>query len=203
VTAILNPSCMSNLGFRGDAPMTRWIRIYSAALLIVLPLCQAQTARAKKAAAPQKPEPTEAELVEYVRGALLSLSPSDGINDNLEIRYDEARKILTVIGPSGHCDEFIEALNPNNLVWDVFDPSDSDRQREKLLRLTMVSVIGKNARTCYDKEDHVALDVLGNRARFLFSQSKAEDTPDFEEKMSKAFKKLIEFAGGETEKELF
>jgi hypothetical protein len=183
--------------------MTRWTRMFAATLLIALPLCPAQTARVRKDAAPQKPEPTESELVEYIRGALLSLSPNDGINDNLEVRYDETRKILTVIGPSGRCDEFISALNPNNLVWDVFDPSDSDRQREKLLRLTLVSIIGKNARTCYDKADHVALDVLGNRARFLFSQSKADDLPAFEEKMSKAFKKLIELSGGETEKELF
>lgn len=182
--------------------MMRRACMSAAALLLVLPFCLAQT-HAKKAAAPPKPEPTEPELVEYIRGALLSLSPNDGINDNLEVRYDETRKVLTVIGPNGRCDEFINALNPNNVVWDVFDPSDSDRQREKLLRITLVSVIGKNARTCYDASDHVAPDVLGNRARFLFSQSKADDLPDFQVRMTKAFKKLIELTGGETEKELF
>jgi hypothetical protein len=177
-------------------------RICAAALLAVLPLCSAQTATHKKASEP-KPEPTEPELVEYIRGALLSLSPSDGINDNLEVRYDETAKVLTIIGPSGRCDAFLTALNPNHAVWDVFDPSDSDRQREKLIRLTMVSVIGKNARTCYDKADHVNLDLIGNRARFLFSQPKADDIPDFQEKMAKAFKKLIVLAGGAPEKELF
>ena len=64
-------------------------RIPVAALLLILPLCAAQTAKPRKAPPPPKPEPTEAELVEYVRGALLSLSPNDGINDNLEVRYDE------------------------------------------------------------------------------------------------------------------
>ena len=183
--------------------MRHLARIQVAALLLILPLCAAQTARSKKAPPPPKPEPTEADLVEYVRGALLSLSPSDGINDNLEVRYDDSRKVLTIIGPAGRCDEYLSALDPNNAVWDVFDPSDSERQREKLLRLTLVSVIGKNARTCYDTSDHVDLNVMGNRARFLFSQSKADDLPDFQEKMAKAFKKLIVLAGGEAEKDLF
>jgi hypothetical protein len=183
--------------------MTRWIRICAAAFLVVLPLCSAQTAKTRKPAAVPKPEPTEPELVEYIRGALLSLSPNDGINDNLEVRYNETTKVLTVIGPSGRCDEFLSSLNPNNTVWDVFDPSDSDRQREKLLRLTMVSVIGKTARTCYDQSDHLDLNVTANRARFLFSQSKADDVPEFQEKMAKAFKKLIVLAGGAPEKDLF
>ena len=183
--------------------MRHFARIQVAAMLLLLPLCTAQSTKTKKAAPPPKPEPTEAELVEYVRGALLSLSPNDGINDNLEVRYDENRKVVTIIGPAGRCDEFLSALDPNNAVWDVFDPSDSDRQREKLLRLTLVSVIGKTARTCYDTSDHVDLNVMGNRARFLFSQSKADDMPDFQEKMAKAFKKLIVLTGGAPEKDLF
>jgi hypothetical protein len=177
-------------------------RLCAAALLAVLPLCVAQTTSHKKAPEP-KPEPTEPELVEYIRGALLSLSPSDGINDNLEVRYDETAKVLTVIGPAGRCDAFLTALDPNHAVWDVFDPSDSERQREKLVRLTMVSVIGKNARTCYDQANHVNLDLIGNRARFLFSQPKADEIPDFQDKMAKAFKKLIVLAGGQPEKDLF
>jgi hypothetical protein len=64
-------------------------------------------------------------------------------------------------------------------------------------------VIGKNARTCYDSSDHLDLNVMGNRARFLFSQSKADDLPDFQDKMAKAFKKLIVLTGGEPEKDLF
>jgi hypothetical protein len=183
--------------------MSHHLRICVAALLMILPLSPAQTAKSKKASPSPKPEPTEPELVEYVRGALLSLSPSDGINDNLEVRYDDTKKILTIIGPAGRCDEFLSALNPNNAVWDVFDPSDSERQREKLLRLTMVSVLGKNARTCYDSSDHVDLNVMGNRARFLFSQSKADDLSDFQEKMAKAMKKLIVLSGGAAEKDLF
>jgi hypothetical protein len=183
--------------------MTPRSRICAAVLVVVLPFCAAQTPSHKKAPAAPKPEPTESDLVEYIRGALLSLSPNDAINDNLEVRYDDAKKVLTVIGPSGRCDEFLSALNPNNAVWDVFDPSDSERQREKLLRLTMVSVIGKTARTCYDKSDHVNLDVMSNRARFLFSQSKADDVADFQEKIAKAFKKLIVLTGGAPEKDIF
>lgn len=174
-----------------------------AMFLLSASLCIAQTTAHKKTAPPPKPEPTEPDLVEYIRGALLSLSPSDGINDNLDVRYDETGKVFTITTPAGHCDLFISALNPNNAVWDVFDPSDSDRQREKLVRLTMVSVSGKTARTCYNKQDQVDTTLVGNRARFLFSEPKADDVPDFHDKMTKAMKKLITLTGGAAEKDIF
>jgi hypothetical protein len=181
----------------------QWTSICAAAVLFaLLPFCSAQ-ARSRTKAPDPKPEPTQAELVEYIRAALLSLSPNDGINDNLDITFDSASSVLTVIQPGGRCDEFIGALNANNIVWDVFDPSDSDRQREKLLRLTMVSVSGKSARTCYDKLDHVDANLIGNRARFLFSLPKADEVPDFQTKMAKAFKKLIALSGGAPEKDIF
>jgi len=182
--------------------MTRQAIAGAAMLLLAASCCFAQVAH-KKAAPPPKPEPTESDLVEYIRGALLSLSPSDGINDNLDVRYDETNKVLTVTTPGGHCDLFVSGLNPNNAVWDVFDPSDSDRQREKLLRLTMVSVSGKTARTCYDKLDHIDATLIGNRARLLFSEPKADDVPDFHDKMTKAMKKLIVLDGGAPEKDIF
>lgn len=183
--------------------MTRWARISAATVLLFVPLCIAQTSAHKKGAPPPKPEPTESDLIEYIRGALLSLSPSDGINDNLDVRYDETNKVLTVTTPAGHCDLFIGALDANFAVWDVFDPSDSDRQREKLDRLTLVSVLGKTARTCYDKLDHIDTTLVVNRARLLFSQPKADDVPDFQSNMAKAIKKLIVLDGGTPEKDLF
>ena len=171
-------------------------------LLVLASFCGAQTAH-KKAAPPPKLEPTESDLVEYIRGALLSLSPSDGINDNLYVNYDEAKKAFTITTPAGRCDIFLSGLNPNNAVWDIFDPSDTDQQREKLLRLTMVSVSGKTARTCYDKSDRIDTTLIGNRARLLFSQPKVDDVPDFQEKMTKAMKKLIVLDGGAPEKDIF
>jgi len=182
--------------------MTPWVRICAACVLLFVTLSAAQTAH-KKASPPPKPEPTESDLVEYIRGALLSLSPNDGINDNLDVRYDETNKILTITTPAGHCDMFIGSLDANYAVWDVFDPSDSDRQREKLDRLTMVSVLGKTARTCYDKLDHIDTTLAANRARLLFSQPKADDVPDFQSNMAKAIKKLIVLDGGAPEKDLF
>lgn len=183
--------------------MPQSIRLCALSLLLWLPLCAAQTTPHKKAAPPPKPEPTESDLVEYIRGALLSLSPNDGVNDNLDVRYDTETKVFTLTTPGGHCDLFVSALNPNNAVWDIFDPSDSERQREKLVRLTMVSVTGKTARTCYDKLDHVDTTLIGNRARFLFSEPKTDDVPDFQGKMTKAFKKLIALTGGAEEKSIF
>lgn len=182
--------------------MTHLVRFCAAALIAVLPACSAQTATHKKGADP-KPEPTQPELVEYIRGALLALSPNDGIDDNIDVNFDSTSNVLTVTQPSGHCDFFLGSLNANNVIWDVYDPSDTDRTREKLLRLTLVSVSGKAARTCYDGANHVDATMLVNRARFLFSLPKADATPGFQDKMAKAFKKLIAFSGGNPEKDIF
>lgn len=186
-------------------PSPLWRAAHAAVALCALSAAAlAQTATHKKAAPPPpKPEPTEPELVEYIRGSLLALSPADGMDDNLDVRYDPTTKVLTVDTPNGHCDFFIAALNANQAVWDVYDPSDTNRTREKVLRLTLVSVSGKAARACYDQANHVDPTMLTNRARFLFSQPKADEEPDFQDHMAKAFKKLIALAGGAPEKELF
>jgi hypothetical protein len=176
--------------------------VLAALLITILHVCPAQTAAPKKKA-PPKPEPTAQELSEYIRGALLSLSPEDGINDNLEVTFDAATGVLTVKQPGGHCDEFLAALNPNHVVWDDFDPSDSRNTRERLLRVTMVSVTGKTARTCYDKANQIDPSVPSNRVRLLFSYAKADQRPKFQETMTKAVKKLIALTGGAPEKDLF
>jgi hypothetical protein len=180
--------------------MIRRTLLAAAVLALALPFCLAQTTTHKKAA---KPEPTEPELAEYIRGELLALSPSDGINDNTEVSYNADTKVLTVTGPQGRCETNVPALNANTPVWDVYDPSDTYRTREKLLRLTLVSVSGKTARTCYDQQGRVNSLMPTNRARFLFSESHADETPGFQDKMAKAFKKLIALTGGSPEKDLF
>lgn len=174
----------------------------TTAFLLAGPIASvSQTARHK---APEpKPEPTESELVEYIRGALLAFSPSDGINDNLDVAFNAATNVLTVSGPYGHCDFSIPSLNANDTVWDVYDPSDSDRTREKLLRLTLVSVSGKDARTCYNRQGGIDATMLANRARFLFSQPKADEVLNFQDKMATAFQKLIAATGGTPAKDLF
>jgi hypothetical protein len=182
--------------------MTNLGRIFAAILVAIVPLCSAQTKSHNKTT-DAKPEPTQQEIAEYVRGSLLSLSPNDGINDNQEVTFDFTNHVLSVAGPLGRCDFFLDALNPNNIIWDVYDPSDTDRQREKLLRLTLVSVSGKAARTCYDKQNRVNADLLPNRARFLFSLPKTDEVPDFQEKIAKAFKKLIELSGGQPAGDIF
>jgi len=178
------------------------IAILAAVVIAILPACSAQTATHKKKPVP-KPEPTAPELFEYIRGALLSLSPEDEINDNIEVTFDAATGVLTVKQPGGHCDDFFGALNANEIVWDDFDPSDSRNTRERLVRVTLVSVSGKTARTCYDKANNVDSTVPNNRVRLMFSYVKADQRPNFQEKMTKAIKKLIELSGGATEKDLF
>ena len=182
--------------------MTQLARICAAALIAILPACSAQTANHKKRPDP-KPEPTAPELFEYIRGALLTLSADDGINDNQEVTFNWTTNVMTITQPTGHCDHFLNALNTNNVVWDVFDPSDAHQTRDKLVRVTLVSVSGTTARTCYDKMNHVDASVPTNRIRLLFSFTKADQVPDFQDKMTKALKKLIVLSGGTPEYKLF
>ena len=181
--------------------MTNLARICSAALILVLPPCSSQTTPA--AHHTKKPEPSRQELVDYVRGKLLALSPSDGINDNLEVAFDPATSILSITQPDGRCDIFLNAIDTNSTIWDVFDPSDTYHTREDILRLTLTSLSGKKARTCYDKNNQVDTSIASNRARLLFSVPKADAIPGFSEKMGKAIKKLIVLAGGAPEKDIF
>ena len=150
-----------------------------------------------------KPEPTQQDLVEYLHGKLLALSPSDGFNDNLEVAFDASTTAMTVIRPGGRCEIFFNALDANSIVWEIFDPGDTHNPREQLLRLTVNSTSGKAARACYDKENHLDKDAYPNRARFLFSTSKADEFPGFQSDMAKAIKKLIALSGGVPEKNLF
>ena len=193
--------------------MTNMACICSVALLGCLFACSAQSlltaqstqsthARHAKKPAP-KPEPTQQELVDYIRGKFLALTPSDGFNDNLEVAFDPSTYALTVTQPDGRCENYLGALDSNSMIWEIFDPGDTHDLREKLLRLTITSMSGKKARTCYDRENHPDQSANPNRVRFLFSTSKAEEFPDFQENMAKAFKKLIALSGGIPEKKLF
>ena len=173
--------------------------ILALTLIAIAPVCSAQIATHKRAA-DTKSEPTTPELVEYVRSALLTLSPMDGVNDNLDVAFDPISKVLTVTGPVGHCDLYLDALNTNNSVWDEFDASDSSGSRPALLRLTLVSLSGRSARTCYDKQNHIDATMLANRARLLFSYDRAAGEPNFQDKLGKAFKKLVVLSGGAPER---
>jgi hypothetical protein len=167
------------------------------------PVTPATPAPAHHAKSAPKPEPTPQELVEYIRGKLLTLSASDSINDYLDVTFDPKTTALTITQPSGHCDQFMNALDSGSLAWDIFDPGDQHNSREELLRLTVTSQSGKIARTCYDKENHEDKTITTNRARFLFSMRKVEQFPGFQDKITKAVKKLIVDSGGAEGKELF
>jgi hypothetical protein len=138
-----------------------------------------------------KPEPTQQELFDYLRGKLLSLSPDDGLNDNLEVSFDPATSIMSITQPDGHCDVWLNAIDPNTTSWDKLDPSDTYHTREQVLRLTLTSLSGKKARTCYNKRNEINTEAAANRARLLFSLSGANAIPDFIETMEKTIKKLV------------
>jgi hypothetical protein len=148
-----------------------------------------------------KPEPTQADLFNYVRGKLLSLSPSDGVNDNQEVTFDAGTSVLSITQPDGRCEISLGAIDASTAIWETFDPSDNLNQRENVLRLTFTSLSGKKARVCYDTHNQVNTSLAGNRARFLFSQRKAGAVAGFTDKMGKAMKKLVLLAGGSAEQD--
>jgi hypothetical protein len=178
-------------------------KICAATLIVAATVCLAQTPgqgqhRAKKAA---KPEPTELDLFNYVRGKLLALSPSDGINDNVEVAFDQENYVLTITQPDGRCEIFLGAIDANTAIWEAFDPSDSYHTREDVLRLTMTSLSGRKARVCYDNQNLLDTSIPTNRVRLLFSMSKANAVPKFTDKMITAMKKLVALAGGNADKD--
>lgn len=164
--------------------------------------CVAQSKTHAKKSAPVK-EPTSAELFAYMRGTLLQYSADDGVNDNLEVAIDPTATVLTIKQPDGHCDIFLNALDANTISWDVYDATDSMQTRAPLARLTVVSIAGKKARTCYDVENNVDPAPSTTRARILFSWEKIPDGSGFQSKFTKAFKKLITQSGGAAEMSLF
>lgn len=183
--------------------MTLLPRICAVTLFLALPVCSAQTTPTHHAKKPPKPEPTQQELFDYVRGELLALTPSDGINDNQEVTYDLANSVLSINQPDGRCDIYLGNIDSNSAIWEVFDPSDTYHTREQVLRLTLTSLSGKRARTCYDKNNQADPSIVANRARLLFSLAMSNAVPKFTDNMGKAIKKLIALAGGTPEKDLF
>lgn len=171
-------------------------------LIALASVCGAQTAARAKRPAP-KPPPTAPELFQYIRSALLLLSPDDGVDDNLEVSFDEATSIMSIKQPGGHCDQYLNAVDANNVAWDLYDPSDETHARERLLRMNLVSISGRKARVCYDKQGQVDESIPANRVRLLFILSKAEQWPEFQKKMTKAVKSLVVLSGGAPVQDIF
>jgi len=186
----------------------RWAGLWLAPVLCAgamawtAPMCAAQSKPAHKKSALVK-EPTAAELFAYMRGVLLQYSADDGSNDNLEVAIDPTATVLTIKQPDGHCDIFLNALDANTVSWDVYDASDSMQTRAPLARLTVVSVAGKKARTCYDPDNNLDPAPSATRARILFSWEKIPEGSGFQSKFTRAFKKLITQSGGAAEASLF
>jgi hypothetical protein len=176
--------------------------VFAALLAMSVSTSLAQTATHKKAVT-AKPEPTAADLFEYIRGALLAYSPDDRINDNLEVSLDPTATVLTIKQPDGHCDIFLSALDANTVTWDFYDASDSMASRQPLARMSVVSLPGKSARICYDLDNQADPSIPTSRARLLFSWEKIPDGSGVQSKVTKAMKKLIALSGGSAEKDIF
>jgi len=177
--------------------------ICAAAMAWTAQPCVAQLKSTQSKKVAPKKEPTSAELFAYMRGVLLQYSADDGVNDNLEVAIDPTATVLTIKQPDGHCYIFLNALDANTVSWDVYDATDSMQTRAPLARLTVVSVAGKKARTCYDVENNIDPAPSATRARILFSWEKIPDGSGFQSKFTKALKKLITQSGGTAEANLF
>src|SRR3974390_3030002 len=97
---------------RSRLHMRQMARICGAALIAILPACMAEKPTRKTDPEP-RPDATAPELFEYVRSALLLLTPEDGVNDNLEVTFNWNTNVMTIWQPSGHCDLYMNALNAN------------------------------------------------------------------------------------------
>jgi len=194
--------------------MTQLACVGTAVLLLNLSACSIGTVLVAQAA-PQakpahkakktdpKPEPTEQDLFDYLREKLLSLSPEDGLNDNLDVSYDLDTSIISITQPDGHCDISLNAIDANSALWDTVDASDTNHKRDDVLRLTLTSQNGKQARVCYDRKNQINPSAAANRVRLLFSHSKTDAIPGFMDTMDKAVKKLVALCGGTPEKKIF
>lgn len=143
---------------------------------------------------------TSAELFAYIHGALMEYSADDGVNDNLEVTIDPTATIITIKQPDGHCDIFLDSLDPNTITWDVYDASDSMQTRAPLARMTVIALAGKKARACYDPENNVDPSTPVTRARILFSWDKIPEGSGLQTKFTKAIKRLIVMSEGGVEK---
>jgi hypothetical protein len=187
----------------------RWARlglawvICAAALAAGAPACVSQNSIHKTKKAPPPPPMTSAELFAYLHGALMEYSADDGVNDNLEVTIDPTATILTIKQPDGHCDIFLDSLDPNTISWDVYDASDSMQTRAPLARMTVVALAGKKARTCYDPENNIDPSTPVTRARILFSWDKIPEGSGLQSKFTKAFKRLVLMSEGAEEKTAF
>jgi len=218
----IEPSPLSSGKFVRATVSPQWLAFSTAALVVCLTGCTGQTIlrlfptpspdstqatqaapKAKPAAhlKKPKPDPTSQELFEYIRAKLLALSPSDGVNDNLEVAFFPDSSILSITQPDGRCDINLNAIDTNTAIWEVIDPSETNRTRPDVLRLTLNSTTGKAARNCYDNQNRPDHSMASNRARLFFSRSKADGTPGFTDKMDKAVKTLIVESGGAAEKQ--
>lgn len=156
----------------------------------------------------QKTQPTKQETFEYLRGKLLSLSTHDGINGVTDVKFDENACVLQIFFENGKWNEiFINNLDANSIAWDIYDPNlDPDRPNknivyDKLIRITIASINSSSiARNSYNSLSSITPD-NGNKnyARLFFDISKAADIPNFQDKITKAVKRLIVLCGGKKE----
>jgi hypothetical protein len=143
----------------------------------------------------QKSLPDKKETADYIKGKLLTT-----MQKIKSVEFDENTCILSVkeycyVGYKFY-DSFdyeVQNLNANAMTWDVGEDGDG-----RFMTLTIAPKNGFKAGSCkyYYRENKVE---DANVARFKISIPKAADTPDFQNRIVKAFQRLIELCGGKKE----
>ena len=120
-----------------------------------------------------KPEPTAQELFEYVRSALILLSPDDGINDNLEVTFNPATQLDDRNAARRPLRSISRMRSTQTMsAWDVFDPSDASRvPRTALAPYTGLRQRQEGAEPATTRQNKSMQALPANRVRLLFSLS--------------------------------
>lgn len=137
--------------------------------------------------------PDKSTTVEYIRAKLISVGKPGEVS---EVIFDERNcKMTTVSASQDWQDIYWGNLDANTLTWDIYEAGNSG----KVLKLSITSrsgLIAMRSGSSYSRA-HDKPSGKNNQISFLFSISLAADTPNFQERIMKAFQRLIELCGGQ------
>jgi len=138
----------------------------------------------------QNSKPSKSETFEYLRGKLIAFG--DGITG---VFFNETKCTLTLEYDNGTTIvQYISSLNANAIGWEL-----SNDKKD----LTM-QIAAKSGLYGDFKREHGKDPEERKFARVLFNTSKVVDDPNFQDKINKAYSRLIEVCNGKgLEKDLF
>ena len=140
------------------------------------------------------PEPTKEETLNYIHGKLLSLAPDSPALTDVKVNQETCGISLIYNGNDPHPTmdvAYIWNLDAGSLSWTV-----DQSKTLLLLRIAARSnLTGSGHEFREETRPHDTITEIGY-AQFRFSLAAAAEVPDFQSKMDKAFKRLIQLCSG-------